>query len=284
MENILEVKNLNKKYNSFELKDVSFAIPKGKVLGFIGENGAGKTTTIKAILNLINLNSGNVKIFNKDIIQNEKSIKEKIGAVLDDSFFPDTLTALDINKIMKKIYNLWNEKQFLDYLKNYKLPINQIIKDYSTGMLMKLKIFTALSHNPELLILDEPTSGLDPVVRADILDLFKKFMKDDNHSIFISSHITSDLEHIADDIIFIKDGSILLNESLTKIKKDYGIINCKEKAFNKIKSKDIIKYIIDNDAYRVLVKNKTKIKKEYNLKKIDDITLEELMVLYIRGN
>ena len=171
MENNIEVNNLSKKYDIFELKNINFTVPKGSIVGFVGENGAGKTTTIKSILNITNA-SGNIKILGKDIKQYEKEIKQNIGVVLDDSFLSEYLTAKQINSIMKDIYNEWNENKYINYLKQFNLPINKLLKDYSSGMKMKLKIATAISHNPKLLILDEPTSGLDPVVRNEILDIF----------------------------------------------------------------------------------------------------------------
>ena len=165
MENNLEVKNLCKKYNGFELKDINLELPKGMIMGLIGENGAGKTTTIKAILNMINRDSGKIAIFGLDNIKDGKQIKEDIGVVLDDSFLSEYLNPIDINKIMKNIYKNWDEKLYFKYIEDFKLPKDKMSKEYSSGMKMKLKIAVALSHNPKLLILDEPTSGLDPVAR-----------------------------------------------------------------------------------------------------------------------
>ena len=198
MENILEIKNLCKKYNEFELKNININLPKGMIMGLIGENGAGKSTTIKAILNIINFDEGEIKLFGLDSKKSEKNLKEDIGVVLDDSFLSDYLTPKDINKIMKVIYINWDEKLYMNYIENFKLPKGKIIKEYSSGMKMKLKIAVALSHHPKLLILDEPTSGLDPVARNEILDIFQEFIQDEENSILVSSHITSDLEHISD--------------------------------------------------------------------------------------
>ena len=224
MENNIEVNNLSKKYDEFELKNINFAVPKGSIVGFVGENGAGKTTTIKSILNITNAN-GNIKILGKDIKQNEKEIKQNIGVVLDDSFLSDYLTAKQINSIMKDIYKEWNESKYINYLKQFNLPTNKLLKDYSSGMKMKLKIATAISHNPKLLILDEPTSGLDPVVRNEILDIFRNYIEEDEtRSIFISTHITTDLEHISDYIVFIEKGEIIFNIPTAELLENYGII------------------------------------------------------------
>ena len=225
MENILEIKDLSKKYDGFELKNINIKLPKGTIMGFIGENGAGKTTTIKLILNIIKKNEGEIKIFGLDNIKEEKRIKEDIGVVLDDSFLSEYLNPLDINKIMKNIYKNWDEELYFKYINEFKLPKDKISKEYSTGMKMKLKIAVALSHHPKLLILDEPTSGLDPIARNEILDIFQDFIQDEEHGIFVSSHITSDLEHIADYVTFINEGEIVFtktrDELLEKMVKNY---------------------------------------------------------------
>ena len=211
MKNSIEVKNVSKKYKDFELKNISFNVPEGCIVGLIGENGAGKTTTIKSILNIINV-TGEIKVLGKNNKQNEKEIKEEIGVVLDDSFLSEYLNAKNINSIMKDFYSTWDEKIYIEYLKKFNLPMDKLIKDFSSGMKMKLKIITAISHKPKLLILDEPTSGLDPIVRNEILDIFRKFIKEDEkRSILISTHITTDLEHISDYIVFIENGRILFD-------------------------------------------------------------------------
>lgn len=242
MENILEVKNLCKKYNGFELKNINIELPKGMIMGLIGENGAGKTTTIKAILNLISSDNGEIKIFGLDNKQNEKAIKEDIGAVLDDSFLSEYLNPKEINKIMKNIYKNWDEKLYFKYIEDFKLPKDKISKEYSSGMKMKLKIAVALSHHPKLLILDEPTSGLDPVARNEILDIFQEFIQDEKKGIFVSSHITSDLEHIADYITFINNGEIVISKTRDELLEKYGIVKCSKAEFEKIDKKDYLKF------------------------------------------
>lgn len=282
MNNILSVKNLNKKYDSFELKDINIEIPRGVIVGFIGENGAGKTTTIKSILNLINIDSGEIKIFGLDN-KEDANIKEDIGVVLDNSFLPDSLTPIDINIVMKNIYKNWDEKLFFDYLKRFNLPENKKNSEYSTGMLMKLKIAVALSHKPKLLILDEPTSGLDPIARSEILDIFQEFIEDENNSIFVSSHITTDLEHIADYIIFINNGSIILDEEKDKLIENYAIVKCSLEEFETINKEDVTKYKKNKYEYQVLIKDKDKFKKKYKIKTVDKATLDDIMLLYIKG-
>lgn len=283
MENILEVKNLNKSFGDFKLKNININLPKGMIVGLIGENGAGKTTTIKSILNLINIDSGKISVFGMDIKANEKKIKEEIGVVLDNNFFSEFLNPKDINKIMKNIYKNWDEKMYFKYLKDFNLPENKISKEFSSGMKMKLKIAVALSHHPKLLILDEPTSGLDPVARNDILDIFQDFIENGENSIFVSSHITSDLEHIADYITFINNGEIVFSKTRDELLEKYGIIKCSKNDFEKIDKNDYLKYKMNKYEYDVLVENKDKFKTKYEFKVIDKPTLEDIMLIYIKG-
>lgn len=283
MENILEIKNLSKKYNGFELKNVNIELPKGMIMGFIGENGAGKTTTIKSILNIINRDSGEIKIFGLDNKENERKIKEDIGVVLDDSFLSEYLNPADINKIMKNIYKNWDEKLYFKYIEDFKLPKEKISKEYSSGMKMKLKIAVALAHHPRLLILDEPTSGLDPVARNEILDIFQEFIQDENKGIFVSSHITSDLEHIADYITFINNGEIIFTKTRDELLENYGIVKCSEEQFKKIDKKDYIKYKKNRYEYDVLIEDKYEFKKKYDISVIDKPSLEDIMLIYIKG-
>ena len=283
MHDSLEVKNLCKKYNEFELKNINLKLPKGMIMGLIGENGAGKTTTIKAILNLINTDNGEIKIFGLNIKENEKKIKEDIGVVLDDSFLSEYLNPTDINKIMKKIYQNWDEKLYFKYLEDFKLPKNKISKEFSSGMKMKLKIAVALSHHPKLLILDEPTSGLDPVARSEILDIFQDFIQNEENSIFVSSHITSDLEHIADYITFINEGKIVLSKTRDELLEMYGIVKCSKSEFEKIDKNDYVKYKVNRYEYDVLVEDKSKFKRKYDFKIIDKPTLDDIMLIYIKG-
>ena len=283
MENVLEIKNLCKKYDNFELKNVTFNLPKGMIMGFIGENGAGKTTTIKAILDIIKSYNGDIKIFGLNNHKDEKKIKEEIGVVLDDMFFPEILTPNDINNTMKGIYKNWDTKMFYDYLKEFSLLPNKQIKTFSKGMRKKLEITTALSHHPKLLILDEPTSGLDPVARAEIIQIFQGFIEKDDCSILLSSHITTDIEHIADYITFINNGEIVLSKTTNELLDQYAIVKCTEKEFKEINKKDYIKYQKTKYEYEVLIENKKEFKSKYNIAVVDKITLDDLMVLMIKG-
>lgn len=281
----IEIKNLVKRYDeNFQLGELSLDIPAGEIIGLIGENGAGKTTLIKSILDILITNKGEIKIFGKNLKSNEINIKEDIGVVLDNSFFPEVLNAKDINSVMQSIYKTWDSKLYFDYLANFNIPITSSIKKLSKGMQKKLEIATALAHRPKLLILDEPTSGLDPVVRNEVLDIFLKFIEDDEHTILFSTHITSDLEHIADEIVFINDGKVLLNKSRDDILDNYGILKCSEEEFNKIDKKDCVAYKKNKYNYEILVSDKEKISKKYKNMVVDKITLEELMVIMIKGD
>ena len=283
MENILEIKDLSKIYDGFELKNINIKLPKGTIMGFIGENGAGKTTTIKLILNIIKKNEGEIKIFGLDNIKEEKRIKEDIGVVLDDSFLSEYLNPLDINKIMKNIYKNWDEELYFKYINEFKLPKDKISKEYSTGMKMKLKIAVALSHHPKLLILDEPTSGLDPIARNEILDIFQDFIQDEEHGIFVSSHITSDLEHIADYVTFINEGEIVFTKTRDELLEDYGIVKCSDEEFRNIDKKDYIKYKKNRYEVDILIGNQMEFKKKYNISVIDKPTIEDIMIIYVKG-
>ena len=284
MTNIIEIKNLVKKYdNKFTLGSIDLEIPNGVIVGLIGENGAGKTTLIKSILNILKIDEGNIKIFNKDFNKEENTIKEDIGVVLDNMFFPEILTPKDINIVMKDIYKKWDEELFKKYLNDFGLNINKQIKTMSKGMRKKLEIATSLSHHPKILILDEPTSGLDPVVRNEVLDIFLDFIQDEEHTILLSTHITSDLEHIADKIIFINKGKILLDKNRDDLLDNYGILKCDIDSFDTISKEDIIDYKKNKYNYEILVDNINKIKKKYKNFIVDKITLEELMVLMIKG-
>ena len=284
MKNAIVVEKLTKKYSSgFTLGEINLTIPKGEIIGLIGENGAGKTTLIKSILGIINPSSGSVKIFDKDLTTNELEIKENIGVVLDNMFFPEIMNAHDIEISMQGIFKNWDSSLFHKYLSDFNLPENQPLKSLSKGMRKKLEIAVALSHHPKLLILDEPTSGLDPVVRNEILDIFLNFIQDEEHTILLSTHITSDLEHIADEIIFIDKGKVVLNKNRDELLDNYGIMKCNLDEFSKIDSDDIVSYKKNKYNYDILVDNRSKMSKKYKDFVIDKITLEELMVLIIKG-
>jgi ABC-2 type transport system ATP-binding protein len=282
---ILEVQGLVKKYpnSDFRLNEVSFSLPNGAIMGFVGENGAGKTTTIGCILNTLIKDSGTIKIFGKEMSDSSTDLRNEIGAVYDSNPFPEYLTAQKISSGMRDIYSNWDNNLFNEYLNKFKLPDNKKIKEFSRGMTMKFAVAIALSHRPKLLILDEATSGLDPIVRDDILDVFLDFVQDENHSILFSSHITSDLEKVADYITFIHEGSIIFSENKDKLKYDYGILRCRSAPFELIDKKDILAYRKQDYQIDVLIADKKAIERKYRDILIDNVTIEEIMLLLVKG-
>lgn len=279
-ENIIEINSLTKKYSDFALDNISLNVPRGCIMGLIGENGAGKSTLIKLMLNLIKRDSGEIKIFGMDNRKNNIEIKQKIGVVLDDTNFPETMKLKNISAVMKNIYKEWNEDTFFNYAKRFGLKENITLKQFSKGMKMKTMIAAALSHNPELLILDEATSGLDPIVRDEILDVFLEFIQNENKSILISSHITSDLEKISDYISFIHNGEILFTEPKDELPFRYRIIKCSAEEFSKIDKKAVVGYRKNQFGVEVLVINgKTDISSFESVKP----SIEDIMLYIVRG-
>ena len=282
VDSALQVKNLSKDYGSFQLNNVNFTVPKGTIMGLVGENGAGKSTTINLILNLIKKDSGEISILGRDHLEYEKEIKKQIGVVLDESSFHDTLNARYISKIMSCIFSNWDEKQFFIYLKKFKLPEKKIVKEFSRGMKMKLSIAAALSHQPKLLILDEATSGLDPIVRNEILDILLEFIQDEEKAVLISSHITSDLERISDYITFIHNGEIVFSEAKDELMEQYGILKCGVDEFSRIDKSSIVGYRKGQFGYEVLVNDKTRAIRTYPHLIIDSAGIEDIMLFYAR--
>jgi ABC-2 type transport system ATP-binding protein len=285
MNSILEVKDLIKHFpkSDFCLQNVSFSIPRGSIMGFVGENGAGKTTTISCILNTLAKDSGTIKLFGKEMTDRDISIRENIGIVFDGGNFSGHLTPHQLSKIMGGIYSRWDNTAFLDYLTRFKLQPDQKIKTYSKGMTMKLAIAVALSHATKLLILDEATSGLDPVVRDEMLDVFLDFVQDENHSILLSSHITSDLEKIADYITFIHNGKIILTAKKDDLIYQYGVMRCKESQFATIEKSDVIAYNKRDYQIDVLISNRQSAEHKYKNVIIDQVSIDDIMLLLIKG-
>ena len=278
MEYALKLENVTKEYKDFKLENINIALPKGCIMGFIGENGAGKTTAIKLILDLINRDDGTITILGKDNKTEMNSIKENIGVVLDESSFPENLNAAEINNILKKIYKTWDENKFFNLLDKFSILLDKSIKDYSRGMKMKLSIAVSLSHNSKILIMDEATSGLDPIIREEILDTFLEFIQDESNSIFVSSHIISDLEKICDYITFIHNGKIILSETKDDLLDNYGILKCSAEEFKNI-DKSIIKGIRRNKFGIEALILKNKISGNYV---IDKASIEDIMIFIIK--
>ena len=282
MDAILQVENLTKHYPDFTLDHVSFSVPKGTIMGLIGENGAGKSTTINAILDLIHKDDGTVTFWGQEL-SSAKQLKEDIGVVFDGINFYETLTPAKVGKIARAAYSQWDNHLYQDYLKRFQLPLDKEFKQMSKGMKVKLCIAVALSHNPKLLILDEATSGLDPVMRYYILDVFLEFVQDENHSIMMSSHITTDLEKVADYITFIHQGKVIFNKKKDDLRYHYGIVRCGAATFDQIDKQEILAYRKEDYQWNVLVADKEKAKKKYKNAVVDDATIDDILLLYVKG-
>lgn len=285
MSNIIEIHDLIKHYKNsqFVLDIKHFELPRGFIMGFVGENGAGKTTTIRCILNLLKRDSGMIKVFGKEMTDKDKSMREDIGVVFDSSNFSRELNAKKISRIMQYTYTNWENDKYYSLLERFGLSCNNKISTYSRGMLMKLSIAVALSHAPKLLLLDEATSGLDPVVRDDILDVLLNFVQQEENSILLSSHITSDLEKVADYITFIDKGQLVLTENNDDILRKYGVIRCKFELFPSIDLADAIAWRRKEYQVDILVSDINKARKKYKNLIIDHTNIEEVMLIFAKG-
>lgn len=282
-DNILEVKSLTKDYGDFVLDQLSFTLPRGVIMGLIGENGAGKSTTINCILNEVQKTAGQILIFGKDHVADEIEIKDKIGIVFDDSHFPDIFTPIEIGKYMSGIYSRWDWPAYRNYLKQFQLPDNKKVKDFSKGMKVKLAFAVALSHRADFLILDEATSGLDPIVRDDVLDILIDFIQDEKHSVLFSSHITSDLEKVADYITFIHKGNRLFSCPKDDLIDHYGVVSCGASVFDNLDKAEIIAYQKKDYQYRVLVRNRSKAAKNAPTAIVEPAAIDDIMLFYVKG-
>lgn len=224
MTDILKIENLEKSYPEFKLKNVSFSLEKGYIMGLIGPNGAGKTTIIKILMGLKSADSGEIDIFGMNLRENGKSIKERIGFVYDENHFYEELTIKETKNFISSFYKTWDDEKYYQLIKEFNLPEKRKVKDLSKGMKMKMSLALALSHDPDLIIMDEPTSGLDPVFRAEVLDLLRDFIQNENKGILFSSHITTDLDKIADFITFVNDGEVVFSKSKEDIDDEFQLI------------------------------------------------------------
>ena len=279
--NVIEIKNVTKDYGDFKLDSISFAVPEGSVCGFIGQNGAGKTTTIRLILDAINRDGGEIYLFGKNIDKDSAVLREDIGVVFDEMGFHDFLTARQINTIMKNVYKNWNEEKYFEYLKRFSLPTKKACGSFSRGMRMKLQIAAALSHEAKLLIMDEPTSGLDPIVRNEMLQIFREYVIEEDHTILLSSHITGDLEKLADEVVFIDGGKIVLQGNKDEILEKHGILRCKKDELRAISESLIVSAEISSLGAEVLVNDRKAAEKLYPEMVIEPAGLEEIMIYYV---
>ncbi|MCG1100968.1 ABC transporter ATP-binding protein [Staphylococcus epidermidis] len=272
MENLLEVQQLNKSYKNseFQLTDITFSVKPGEVVGLIGKNGSGKSTLINTLVGNRHKDNGSLKFFDKEVIENDFKYKEHLGVVFDDLRVPDKLTLQSINKVFTEIYDAWNSDTFFSLTKAFELPTNNQIKTFSRGMRMKAALTIALSHDAKLLILDEATAGMDVSGREHVLEILEDYLGDDR-AILISSHISEDIEQLATQLVFMRDGRIILKESKEVLLSQYGIIDQPVEHFN-ISNEYLIATRRRNDRQFSLVNNYQKVPDAQPLKTIDDAT------------
>ncbi|MDN8588608.1 multidrug ABC transporter ATP-binding protein [Chryseobacterium mucoviscidosis] len=282
MSSLLEIKNIRKSYGGkVVLNDVTFNVPSGEIVGFIGDNGAGKSTTFKIVLGLISKDAGTVKIFGEENINKQPKIKEKIGVVFDAPNLPAHLTVKQLNKVFDNLFDSWDQDNFHRLINSFSLPIDKKVNEFSRGMSMKLSVAVALSHNAKLLILDEATGGLDSSSREEMLYELKNFASKGNGGILLSSHIMSDIEKIASHLVIIKEGEILLNEQKDKVFERYAIVDIDEEKLNLL-NQDIVVAKRDYDSYySVLVSDKQQLPEEVAIK---PISMDEISLLLTRSN
>lgn len=279
--NVIEFKDVVKDYGDFKLDRISFAVAQGSVCGFIGQNGAGKTTAISLLLDLIKRDSGEIYLFGQPVDGKHSHLREDVGVVFDEMGFHEFLTPKQINIIMKNIYKNWDEKEYFNNLKKFSLPSNKSCGAFSRGMRMKLQIAAALSHNAKLLVMDEPTSGLDPIVRNEIMQIFREFEEVEDHTILLSSHITADLERIADEVVFIDGGRIVLAGNKDEILEKHALLKCPNDYVSSISESVIVSTQEGVFGTEVLVNDAETCRKLYSDAVIEPSTLEEIMIFYV---
>ena len=284
MKNALEVSHLTKDYGSFKLDDVSFTVPGGTIMGLIGENGAGKSTTIKCILNLIRRDGGEIQVLGLDNLRDEQAGKAQVGVVLDETTFHDGLTAPQVGKILSKLYPNWDAALYQRYLDKFGLAGKKPVKTFSKGMKMKLSLAAAFAARPKLLLLDEATTGLDPVVRDEKQDEFLDFIQDEEHAILLSSHITSDLEKVADYVTYLHRGKVAVSGAKDELLDTYGRLVCSRADLEKVDPALLVGVRTGQFGCEALVRDKHAFTRFYPGLTVDPVTLEDIMVFTVKGD
>ena len=283
MTNAIEIRGLCKSFGDFALDRIDLTLPGGSIMGLIGENGAGKTTTIKCILNLIRRDAGEISIWDRDNLREERAAKAGVGVVLDECFFHDSLRPRDLDRVLGPVFPDWDRGLYGDYLDKFRLPANKLIREFSRGMKMKLSLAAALAHRPRLLILDEATAGLDPVVRDEILDEFLAFIQDEDHAILISSHITSDLEKAADYITYLHQGKVVLSEAKDVILDSYGRAAGTAEQLARVDPADLVRVRRGSFGWEGLVADRAAFQRKYRDLLVEKTTLEDIMLFIGKG-
>ena len=280
---MLKIKDLKKSYDLFQL-DVSFEIPRGCITGLIGANGAGKSTIFKGILDLISIDGGTIEIFGKDYKTLSKKEKEKLGVVLAESGFSGFLTVQDVAKILENMYSQFDKAMFFDYCKRYQLPLKKQIKEFSTGMKAKLKILIAISHKAEFLLLDEPTTGLDVLAREDLLSMLREYMEEnENRTILISSHISTDLEGLCDDLYMIDNGKVVLHEEIDTLLGQYGLLKISSEQYDTLDKNYLLRKKRESWGYACLTNQKQFYLENYPSYTMEKGSIDEVITMMIKG-
>ena len=283
MDNILEANGLVKRYPTFTLDSISFSLPEGCVTGFIGANGAGKTTTIRSILNLAHKESGTIKIFGLDVDKHEREIKDRLGIIMDGSYFYDNLSMEDMKSIIAPAYSKWSDVEYRTYMEKFDLDPKQKISTLSGGMKMKFALVLALSHQAEFLIMDEPTSGLDPLVRRQFLEIIMDYMKNGGKGVFFSTHITSDLDKVADVLILIDGGKIVFQQSKDELLDTFRIVKGSVALLNDRNKRLIRNLKISTYGFSALTDRIADVKKEMPGVLFEKASIEDIMLAYVGG-
>lgn len=283
MDAAISLKNVTKRYEGFTLDHITMDIPKGSIVGLVGENGAGKTTLIKAILQMLSIQEGEIAIDGDRVEDLAAQWKDRVGVILSGVGFADRMSARQLGRCMRSLYRNWQDDQFERYLKDFQIEGDKLIKDYSKGMKMKLDLAVSLSHQAEILIFDEATSGLDPVVRDDILDILLGFIQDERHTVLLSSHITSDLEKVADYIAFLHKGKLRFYMDKDGLLECFGVVRCAPEGYEKIPGTYVRGCRKGQFGYEVLIQDRVKFQREYPDYTVDRTNIEEIILYHVKG-
>ncbi|MDX8046520.1 ABC transporter ATP-binding protein [Gracilibacillus sp. S3-1-1] len=283
MEHVVELKNVTKNFKGFSVENMDLQVKKGFVTGFIGANGAGKSTTIKMIMNLLKPDAGEVKVFGLDFKTHEKEIKERIGFVYDSNVFYEGMNLKDIKRVVGPAYKQWDDHLFYQYVEQFELPLNKSLKKFSKGMQMKASLAVALSHRAELIIMDEPTAGLDPIFRRELLDLLQEIMIDRNRTIFFSTHITTDLERVADYIAFINKGELLFNQSMLDVADNYALVKGSVELLDRDTEKSLLHVHRASTGFEALTDNIQAVKSMFGDSVVIERASMEDIMYYMKG-
>ena len=283
MDYAIEIDHLTKHYPDFTLNDITLHIPSGSIVGVIGENGAGKSTLIRSMLGIIHCDAQHLQYFGQNFRENEKEIKEQIAVIFDHTHFNQKFTPKFIGSLLSRTYRNWNMETYQNYLSHFHIPPTKRLEKFSRGMKMKLEFAIAFSHDARLLILDEATSGLDPIVRDDVLSMIRTFTEEEDHTVLMSSHITSDLDKIADYIAYIHEGRLVFMKSCEEIQEDHGVIHAGKDLLTALNSEDVIAYIKEPYSYSILISHRSSIQQTFPDLEIQRPSVEELMLFYAKG-